>query len=99
VTFGAIGTPILIGVNNGLAAGFGGHGEKEIFLQAVTAQAATIHAIIGTLIPWFMVVMTIFVFGRREDRKKSLTIAPFAIFAGLAFTIPYLCTAVLLGPE
>lgn len=99
VTFGAIGTPILIGVNNGLAAGFGGPGEKEIFLQAVTAQAATIHAIIGTLIPWFMVVMTIFVFGKREDRKKSLTIAPFAIFAGLAFTIPYLCTAVLLGPE
>ncbi|MEC3878498.1 L-lactate permease [Parapedobacter sp. 10938] len=99
VTFGAIGTPILIGVNNGLAAGFGGAGEKEVFLQAVTTQAAAIHAIIGTFIPWLMVVMTIFVFGKREDWKKSVTIAPFAIFAGLAFTIPYLCTAVLLGPE
>src|SRR5690606_32469649 len=44
VTFGAIGTPILIGVNNGLAADFGGPEEKEIFLQAVTTQAAAIHA-------------------------------------------------------
>src|SRR3546814_114645 len=99
VTFGAIGTPILIGVNNGLAAGFGGQGEKDVFLQAVTTQAAAIHAVIGTFIPWFMVVMTIFVFGKREDWKKSITIAPFAIFCGLAFTIPYLCTAVFLGPE
>ncbi len=99
VTFGAIGTPILIGVNNGLADGILTTGDKAIFLQSITSQISIIHAIVGTFIPWFMIVMIIFFFGEKRDRKKSLTIAPFAIFSGLAFTVPYTLTAIFLGPE
>ncbi|WP_222867689.1 L-lactate permease [Sphingobacterium phlebotomi] len=99
VTFGAIGTPILIGVNNGLAADSIDAAEKLLFIQEVTAQASIIHGIVGTFIPWFMMVMVILSFGKKSDRKKCITIAPFAIFSGLAFTIPYMLTAIFFGPE
>ncbi|WP_257666204.1 L-lactate permease [Parapedobacter tibetensis] len=99
VTFGAIGTPVLIGLNNGLTTGFANPDEKIAFLQAATAQIGMIHAIIGTFMPWLMIATTIFIFGRKSDWKKIITIAPFAIFSGLAFTIPYACTAIFLGPE
>lgn len=99
VTFGAIGTPILIGVNNGLTEGIMTVEAKALFLQSITSQISIIHAIVGTFIPWFMIVMTIFFFGEKSDRKKMFTIAPFAIFSGLAFTIPYMLTAIFFGPE
>lgn len=99
VTFGAIGTPILIGVNNGLAEGAMAAEEKLLFLREVSARAGILHGLVGTFIPWFMVSMSIFFFGEKSDRKKCFTIAPFAIFSGLAFTVPYTLTAVLFGPE
>lgn len=99
VTFGALGTPILIGLNNGLTSGFGNPAEKQVFLMAVTREVGLIHAMIGTFMPWLMIAVCIYVFGQRADRKKIWTIAPFAIFSGLAFTLPYFLTAAYLGPE
>lgn len=99
VTFGALGTPILIGLNNGLTSGFGNPAEKQAFLMAVTREVGIIHAMIGTFMPWLMIAVCVLVFGVRADRKKIWTVAPFAIFSGLAFTLPYLFTASFLGPE
>ena len=45
VTFGAVGTPILVGVQGGVS------GADQSFIQAVTVRAAILHAITGTLIP------------------------------------------------
>ncbi len=106
VTFGAIGTPILIGVNNGIGAD-----EKvlataaelgmtyEAYLNSIGAQTAIFHAIIGTLIPLFMVAMLTWFFGKNKSIAEGLAIWKFAIFAGLAFTVPYALIANLLGPE
>lgn len=99
VTFGAIGTPVLIGINNGLSEGLMSLAEKSAFLQSVTSQISVIHAIVGSLIPWLMIVMTIFSFGEKSAWKKCLTIGPFAVFSGLAFTVPYTCIAFFFGPE
>src|SRR5690606_16051231 len=52
VTFGAIGTPVLIGLNNGLTSGFVSEADKIVFLQEVTSQIGMLHGIIGTFIPW-----------------------------------------------
>ena len=38
-------------------------------------------------------------FGKNKSWKEGLEILPFAIFAGLAFTVPYVLTGILLGPE
>jgi lactate permease len=105
VSFGAVGTPIVIGVNNGLdtpsvTAALEANGSSYAeFIQLITSQVAIMHGIIGTFIPLFMVIMLTRFFGKNESWKEGFSIAPFAIFAGLAFTIPYVLTGIFLGPE
>lgn len=105
VTFGAVGTPILIGVKGGLihgaftdqlaAAGL----TPADYLHAVGARAACVHAIAGTLMPTLMVMMMTRFFGGRKSWTEGLSILPFTLMGGLAFTIPYTLTAIILGPE
>jgi lactate permease len=105
VTFGAVGTPILIGVKGGLEnpqltaqlaqAGLDFHQ----YLMLITAQSAALHAVAGTFIPLFMTVMMTRFFGRNKSWTEGLSIAPFAILGGVAFTVPYLLTGIFLGPE
>ncbi|MGY0218431.1 L-lactate permease [Endozoicomonadaceae bacterium StTr2] len=105
VSFGAVGTPIIIGVNKGLdTASIGDQlvaqgSSWDIFLQLITSEVAIIHAVVGTLIPLFMVMMLTRFFGRNKSWSEGLQVLPFAIFAGLAFTIPYAMTGIFLGPE
>ncbi|PID48235.1 MAG: lactate permease [Proteobacteria bacterium] len=105
VSFGAVGTPILIGVNSGLdKAGISqtleaGGSSWDVYLQVITSEVAVTHAIAGTLIPLFMIVMLTRFFGKNRSWTEGLSIAPFALFAGVAFTIPYALTGIFLGAE
>ena len=105
VSFGAVGTPIVIGVNDGLdkaaiSAQLAQEGlQWSEFLQLITSQVAIIHGVIGTFMPLFMVMMLTRFFGKNKSWREGFAIWPFAIFAGLAFTIPYMITGVFLGPE
>jgi len=105
VSFGAVGTPILIGVNKGLDSnGIGktleGLGSNwDIYLQTITSEVAIVHGITGTLIPLFMIMMMTRFFGKNKSWTEGLSILPFAIFGGIAFTIPYALTGVFLGAE
>ncbi|WP_372635785.1 L-lactate permease [Fodinibius sp.] len=105
VTFGAVGTPILIGVQAGLQSP---ELESQLamadasimdYLSVVTSHAALLHAVTGTLMPTFMAVMMTRFFGKNKSWKEGLSIFPFALFGGLAFTVPYALTGVFLGPE
>ena len=105
VSFGAVGTPIVIGVNKGLdtvaiSSQLAEQGlQWDGFLQLITSQVAMIHGAIGTFMPLFMVMMLTRFFGKNKSWREGFAIWPFAIFAGLAFTIPYTVTGVFLGPE
>jgi len=105
VTFGAVGTPILVGVQNGLdspevLAALSASGlEPSEYLQLVTVNVVTLHAIAGTVMPLFMVVMMTRFFGANRSWREGLAILPFAIFGGFAFTVPYYLAGVFLGPE
>lgn len=105
VSFGAVGTPIVIGITSGLgseavSARLLENGSSwDIFLQLITSQVAIIHAIVGAIIPLIMVLMLTRFFGKEKSWKAGFAILPFALFAGLAFTIPYATTGILLGPE
>lgn len=105
VTFGAAGTPIIIGVQGGLDSAAinrqlmeTGSGFPE-YLQVITSNAAILHATVGTLMPLIMVTMMTRFFGPGRSWREGLEVAPFAIFGGLAFTIPYLLAGLFLGPE
>ena len=105
VSFGAVGTPIIVGINSGLdTAGIGSQlaaqgSSWDAFLQLITSEVAIIHGSVGTLIPLLMVLMLTRFFGREKSWKAGFEVLPFAIFTGLAFTLPYAATGVLLGPE
>jgi len=105
VTFGAIGTPILIGVSGGLGSEAfasqlaAAHLSPGDYLRLVTVRAAALHAITGTVMPTLMVMMMTRFFGRNRSWTEGLSVLPFAIFGGLAFTVPYVCVAFALGAE
>jgi lactate permease len=105
VTFGAVGTPVLVGVQGGLG-GEAFHADLAAagismadYLRAVTARAALFHATAGVLMPTLMVVMTTRFFGANRSWREGLRVLPFTIFGGLAFTVPYLLFGIFLGPE
>jgi lactate permease len=105
VSFGAVGTPIVVGVSGGLdKAGLteqlvANGSSWDAFYHLITSEVAIIHAVIGVLMPLFMCVMLTRFFGRNKSWLEGLAIAPFAIFAGLSFVIPYALAGVFLGPE
>jgi len=104
VTFGAVGTPILVGVRGGLdspevtqqlaSAGL----EFAEYLQIITVHVVLLHAIVGTVMPLFMIMMMTRFFGENRSWTEGLSIWPFALLGGVAFTVPYYFTGILLGP-
>lgn len=106
VSYGAVGTPILIGVKSGLenkedvssAIGAGGVDFMQYIIQ-IGANVGFIHAVVGTLIPLVLCCFLTKFFGEKRSFRQGLEALPFAIFAGLAFTIPYYLTAKFVGPE
>ncbi|WP_078394239.1 L-lactate permease [Shouchella patagoniensis] len=106
VSFGAVGTPILIGVGSGLA---GSENVMEtaatlgmttdVYIRSIGAQVAIVHGIVGLFIPLIMVMMLTLFFGEKRSIRAGLKVWKFALFAGIAFTVPYVAVANLLGPE
>ncbi len=104
VSFGAVGTPMLVGINTGLsnsAAVDTAIAPLTVaeYVPVVAAQVALVHALIGVLIPLLMVGMLTRFFGASRSFAEGFRAWKFAIFAGLAFTLPYLLVARVLGPE
>ncbi|HTO20124.1 MAG TPA: L-lactate permease [Pseudomonas sp.] len=105
VSFGAVGTPIIIGINGGLDTATIGaqlvaqQSSWDAFLQLITSEVAILHALTGTLMPVIMVLMLTRFFGKEKSWKAGFEALPFALFAGLAFTVPYAFTGIFLGPE
>jgi len=105
VSFGAVGTPTLIGVGQSTntpeiiqqitEAGI----QYNDFLYQVGLWTALQHAIPAIFVPLILVAMMTRFFGKNKSVKDGLAIWPFAIYAGLAFVIPYVLVAWLLGPE
>ncbi|QRZ15279.1 L-lactate permease [Paracoccus methylovorus] len=104
VSFGAVGTPILVGVRTGL------EGQPIVdstiaptpffdYLLEITVKVATLHGIVGFLIPLILVGMLTRFFGANRSFREGFRIWKFALFAGLAFTVPYYIIAIILGPE
>lgn len=105
VTFGAVGTPVLVGVDGGLggdaftAALAAADLTNMDYLRLVTAKAVLLHAIAGVLMPTWMVVMLTRFFGANRSWTEGLSVLPFTLLGGLAFTCPYVLFGTFLGPE
>ncbi|WKD27564.1 L-lactate permease [Halomonas sp. KG2] len=105
VSFGAVGTPVVVGVGSGLdRAGITAQLEAsgstwDVFFQQITSSVAITHGIVGILMPLILVLIMVRFFGANRSWKEGLSIAPFAIFTGISFVVPYMLVGVFLGPE
>ncbi|MES1934368.1 L-lactate transport [Salinisphaera shabanensis T35B1] len=105
VSFGAVGTPIIVGVAGGLQKNqiseqlTSNGSDWETYFQLITSQVSITHAICGILMPLIMVTVMARFFGERKSWGDGLEVAPFALFAGIAFVVPYALAGVFLGPE
>ncbi|UCF38462.1 MAG: L-lactate permease, partial [Acidobacteriota bacterium] len=105
VSFGAAGTPILIGVAGGLDSpvvqsylAAQGISFSEYLLE-IALKVGAIHALVGTLIPLFLCVFLTRFFGSRRSIREGLEAWRYALFSAFAFTVPYFLFDFFFGPE
>ncbi len=104
VSFGAVGTPMLVGVRSGIdnkgdvAAAIAPLQPMD-YLQQIVDNVALLHALTGFVIPLILCGLLTRFFGERQSFTEGLKAWKFALFAGIAFTVPYYLIARLLGPE
>lgn len=103
VSFGAVGTPMLLGVMTGINKGDVTTAIEpatvEQYLMQIVGNVGFLHAAVGVLIPLILAGMLTRFFGEKRSFVEGLKAWPFALFAGLAFTVPYYLVARFLGPE
>lgn len=105
VSFGAVGTPLVVGVQGGLNKDavskllVENGSSWEVYFQSIVSDVAIIHAIVGLFMPLLLVAVMVRFFGEKKRWSDVLPVVPFALFAGAAFVIPYALTGVFLGPE
>lgn len=104
VSFGAVGTPMIVGVTSGIdnkesVAAILGDTTVASYIQQIVENVAFLHASIGFVIPLVLCGLLTRFFGANRSFTEGLKAWKFALFAGLAFTIPYYFIAKLLGPE
>jgi lactate permease len=115
VTYGAVGTPIVIGIRNpmdsaeymgdqDIIAGSPYEGMDQLaaateFANNVAAWAATFHALVGFVMPLFAVGMVVYFFGEERSLAPVKEVVPLCLFAGIAFAIPYVVAAWFISAE
>ncbi|SDL09079.1 lactate permease [Maridesulfovibrio ferrireducens] len=108
VTFGAVGTPVIIGfkyltglVETAVATGAPGvnFSSMEMFDKLVSQWATLMHLPMIYILPIFMLGFMTRYFGKNRCWSEGFGAWKFCLFSSTAFSVPYLLTAWLVGPE
>ncbi len=102
--FGAVGTPVLVGFGTPLSAV-----EDRIldgtgltvgeFAAEVAVYAALFNGLLGVLMPLAAVAVVVRFFGAARSLAPVRAVIPLALVSGVAFAVPYVAVAALVGPE
>jgi len=93
VSFGAVGTPVLVGLAQGVP------GVTAAELQQIALTAVGIDIFVASWLPVLLVLMYSRFFSEHVSWRYGLAAAPFALLSGLAFTLPAYLVTWWLGPE
>jgi lactate permease len=105
VTFGAVGTPIITGFGASLqslidqAVARGIFQSNGHFLEVIGQVVTLMHIPMIFILPIFMLGFITRFFGPNRSWKDGFAAWKFCIFAAVAFSIPFLLVAWLVGPE
>jgi len=105
ITFGAVGTPLIIGLEDVFSTGdipgelsAAGFESVSAYVAQVSVWAASIHAVVGIVLPFIGVAMMTRFFGEERSIRPALEVLPLTLFAWASFAVPYWATAYFLGP-
>ena len=108
ITFGAVGTPLIIGLRDAVfiegseaameITASGSFDSVGAYVTQVGIWAAVIHAIVGIAIPFIGIALMTRFFGEERSIQPAIEMIPLCLFAWAAFVVPYLATAYFLGP-
>jgi lactate permease len=106
ITFGAVGTPLIIGMIDIfedvdlIASAVDAQGlTVEAWVGDIAVWAASFHVVVGVALPFIGVAMMTRFFGEERSIKPALEVLPLTLFAWASFAVPYWATAYVLGPE
>ncbi|AVK63038.1 lactate permease [Lactobacillus sp. CBA3606] len=90
--FGAVGTPLTVGLSNVT--------EKTQLLNLIGLRVTQLDLFVGALMPALLVFILIWLFGPKQHRfRQWLTILPWALLIGLVYSSIALVSAWLIGYE
>lgn len=92
VPFGAVGTPIHIGLSNLDTA------STTVFHE-IAIRITQIDLLFGTFLPFILVVILTMFFGKRKNLRDSFSLLPWTLLIGFTYSGSALLYAVLFGPE
>lgn len=93
VSFGAVGTPVLVGLAQGAPS------LEDTHIRAIATHAAAMDILIATFIPLLLCAMLTRFWGHNKSFREGLALWPFALAMGLSFTLTAWLVAKFLGPE
>lgn len=93
VSFGAVGTPLVIGVGQGLMNPAPG------VVDHIGLTAITLDLFLASVLPLLLCTLLTRFFGGARCWRDGLAAWPFALLAGITFTVPAWLTMRFLGPE
>ncbi len=108
VTFGAVGTPILVGmqflkdpINAAVASGAAGLNFTDYasFSKVIGQWATTMHGPMAVILPIFLLGFMTRFYGPNKSWAEGFKAWKYCVFAAVCFLVPYLAFAWLLGPE
>jgi len=102
VAFGAVGTPILIGLTQGIGSVIGldlSVSERALLIQNSAEKIALFNLILGSFFPFAMVLIYARFFSTLRNWHYGLTAWKFSLAAGFSFTLPSYLAVIFLGPE
>lgn len=92
-SFGAVGTPLTVGLSN--------VSEKGSFLNAIGQQVTQLDLFSGVFMPLILIFMLTFLFGKNDQNKFKdwLILVPWTLFIGIIYSLSALLVAFTLSYE
>ncbi len=98
VTYGAVGTPIIVGLTQGTGRSWSDPADVD-FLTGVALQAQAIDVVGSIAITLLMMFLLTNVFAQERGRRPFVEMIPLTILAALSFSLPAYFWTAFLGVE
>ncbi|QUH24879.1 L-lactate permease [Serpentinicella alkaliphila] len=93
VSFGAVGTPVIVGLSNI-------EGVNQSFLQDIAVRITRMDFLVGLFIPFMLVFLLVFFFSKgKRNMKDAYVMLPWTLMVGVVYTVSAAIYAALFGPE